>query len=140
MTPRCTACVFVLSCVLLLMHAVVGVAAVPPASEGAAATPGSIFTLAGDPLIEGMATMFGQGFSAMAVSGRTLYIAGGGTDVIHAVDMSTDEERVIAGTSAAGFGGDGGRRSPLSSMIRTAWWLTSRATCWSPIAPMGACG
>ncbi len=108
MTPRCTACVFVLSCVLLLMHAVVGVAAVPPASEGAAATPGSIFTLAGDPLIEGMATMFGQGFSAIAVSGRTLYIAGGGTDVIHAVDMSTDEERVIAGTSAAGFGGDGG--------------------------------
>jgi hypothetical protein len=82
--------------------------AASPAPELEGAAPGTISTLAGDPLIEGMATTFGQGVSAMAVSGQTLYIADNEADLIRTVDMSTDEERVIAGTSAAGFGGDGG--------------------------------
>jgi NHL repeat len=109
MTACRTACVFVFSCVLLLTQvAATTAAAAAPASEAAAAAPGSIFTLAGDPLIEGRATAFGQSVEAMAVSGQTLYIADGEADVIRALDTSTDEERVIAGTSAKGFGGDGG--------------------------------
>jgi trimeric autotransporter adhesin len=108
MTPRRPACLLVCSCVLLLMQAAASADAAPPVSGWAAAAPGTISTLAGGPLLEGMATTFGQGVSAMAVSGQTLYIADSGADVIRAVDMSTDEERVIAGTSAAGYGGDGG--------------------------------
>ncbi len=111
MTLRRTARSFMCSCLLLFALAVAVVAVVPPASGWAAATPGSISTLAGDPLIEGMATTFGQGLSGTVVSGQVLYIADGETDVIRAVDISTDEERVIAGTSAAGFGGDGGPAS-----------------------------
>jgi hypothetical protein len=107
MNTRRSACVFVFSCVLLLTQAAASADAAAPVSGWAAAAPGSIFTLAGDPLIEGMATTFGQGISAMAVSGQTLYIADSGADVIRAVDMSTDEEHVIAGTSAAGYGDDG---------------------------------
>ncbi|HEY3828910.1 MAG TPA: hypothetical protein VGL57_06915 [Solirubrobacteraceae bacterium] len=95
----------------MLTQAVTGAAAAPPASGRAAATPGSISTLAGDPLIEGPAKTFGQSASAMAVSGQTLYMADSATDVIRAVDMKTDVERVIAGTSAGAFGGDGGRAS-----------------------------
>jgi NHL repeat len=103
--------VVIVSCCLMLGW-LTGVArAASPAPALARAAPGTIFTLAGDPLIEGMATTFGQGVSAMAVSERTLYIADSAADVIRAVDMSTDEERVIAGTSAAGYGGDGGPAS-----------------------------
>jgi hypothetical protein len=90
------------------------VAAGPPLTRptaAGAAPPGTISTLAGDPLIEGMATTFGQDVSAMAVSGQTLYIADSEADVIRAVDVGTDMESVIAGTSAAGFGGDGGPAS-----------------------------
>jgi hypothetical protein len=111
MIPRRTARAFVYRCLLLLALAVAVVAVVPPASGWAAATPGSISTLAGDPLIEGPAKTFGQSVGAMAVSGQTLYIADDATDVIRAVDMNTDIESVIAGTSAAGFGGDGGPAS-----------------------------
>ncbi len=111
MNTRRSACVLVCSCVLLLTQAAATADAVPPKSLPTPAAPGTIFTLAGDPLIEGLATTFGQGVSAMAVSGQTLYIADSGADAIRAVDMSTDEERVIAGTSAAGYGGDGGPAS-----------------------------
>jgi hypothetical protein len=111
MIPRRTARAFVYSSLLLFALAVAGVAVVPPASGWAAATPGSISTLAGDPLIEGPAQTFGQSASAMVVSGQTLYIADDAADVIRAVDMNTDIESVIAGTSAAGFGGDGGPAS-----------------------------
>ncbi len=111
MIPRRTARAFVYSSLLLFALAVAVVAAVPPASGWAAATPGSISTLAGDPLIGGPAKTFGQSASAMVVSGQALYIADSETDVIRAVGMSTDGDRVIAGTSAAGFGGDGGPAS-----------------------------
>lgn len=113
MTHRRAVRVSVCSCLLLLLlaRAVTAVAALPPASPPTPAAPGSISTLAGDPLIEGMATTFGQGVSAMAVSGQTLYVADSAADVIRAVDMNTDVETVIAGTSAAGFGGDGGPAS-----------------------------
>src|SRR6202034_3182366 len=47
----------------------------------------------------------------MDASGQTLYMADSAADVIRAVDMKTDVERVIAGTSAGAFGGDGGRAS-----------------------------
>jgi hypothetical protein len=111
MTARRTACVFVFSCVLLLTQAAATADAAPPVSGWAASVPGSIFTLAGDPLIEGRASTFGQSITAIAVSGQTLYVADNDADVIRAVDISTDEERVIAGTSAAGFGSDGGPAS-----------------------------
>ncbi len=107
MIPRRTARAFVYSSLLLFALAVAVVAVVPPASGWAAATPGGISTLAGDPLIEGPAKAFGQSVGAMAVSGQKLYIADDAADVIRAVDMNTDIEGVIAGTSAAGFGGDG---------------------------------
>jgi NHL repeat len=108
MIARRTACAFAVSCVLLLAQAVTGEAAVPPVSSPTPTAPGGIFTLAGDPLIEGRATAFGQSVAAMAISGQMLYIADSEADAIRALDTSTDEERVIAGTSAAGFGGDGG--------------------------------
>jgi sugar lactone lactonase YvrE len=99
----------VYSGLLLFALAATGVAAVPHVSLSTpAATPGGISTLAGDPLIEGPAKTIGQSVGAMAVSGQTLYIADDAADVIRAVDMNTDIESVIAGTSAAGFGGDGG--------------------------------
>jgi hypothetical protein len=107
MIPRRTARVFLCSCFLLLTQAVTG-AAVVPSAWGATAAPGSISTLAGDPLIEGPAKTFGQSASAMAMSGQTLYVADSAADVIHAVDMKTGFESVVAGTSAAAFGGDGG--------------------------------
>jgi hypothetical protein len=107
MTARRTAWVFVFGCVLLLTQAAASADAAPPVSGWAAAAPGSIFTLAGDPLIEGVATTFGQSFSELAVSGQTLYIADSEADVIRAVDMPTDAESVVAGTSAEGFAGDG---------------------------------
>ncbi|MGA9874943.1 MAG: hypothetical protein WBQ21_03955 [Solirubrobacteraceae bacterium] len=111
MIPSCTAHVFLRSCLLLFALAVIGVVAVPPESGWAATAPGSISTLAGDPLIEGPAMTFGQSVEAMAVSGQTLYIADSTADVIRAVDVNTDVESVIAGTSAAAFGGDGGPAS-----------------------------
>ena len=111
MTPRRTSRLFLRSCLLVFALAVTGAVAVPPESGWAAAAPGSISTLAGDPLIEGPASAIGQGVSEMAMSGQTLYIADGEANVIHAVNMNTDLERVIAGTSAAGFGGDGGPAS-----------------------------
>jgi sugar lactone lactonase YvrE len=111
MTPRRTARVLVCSCLLLLARAVTAEAAVPLVSPPTPAAPGSISTLAGDPLIEGTATTFGQGVSAMAMSGQTLYVADSEADVIRAVDIGTDMESVIAGASAAGFGGDGGPAS-----------------------------
>jgi hypothetical protein len=111
MTPRRTARVLVCSCLLLLARAVTAEAAVPLVSPPTPAAPGSISTLAGDPLIAGTATTFGQGVSAMAVSGQTLYVADSEADVIRAVNIGTDMESVIAGTSAAGFGGDGGPAS-----------------------------
>jgi hypothetical protein len=80
-------------------------------SSTALAVPGTISTLAGDPLVEGLASTFGQSVSAIAVSGQTLYVADNHADVIRAVNISTDEESVIAGTSAAGIGGDGGPAS-----------------------------
>lgn len=107
MIPRRTARVFVCNRLLLLALAVTGALAVPPTS-GWAATPGNISTLAGDPLIEGVATTFGQDVSAMATSGQTLYIADSTADAIRAVDMRTDAESVLAGTSGKGFAGDGG--------------------------------
>lgn len=107
-----TARAFVFSCLLLLALAVAVVAVVPPESGWAAATPGSISTLAGNPLIEGPAKTFGQSASAMVVSGQKLYIADDAANVIRVIDMSTDIESVIAGTSAAGLGGDG---SPASA-------------------------
>ncbi|HTA15268.1 MAG TPA: hypothetical protein VK781_10485 [Solirubrobacteraceae bacterium] len=113
MIPRRTARVFLYSCLLLLAQAVTGAAVVPP-SWGAAATPGSISTLAGDPLIDGPAKAFGQNISAMAVSGQTLYIADSEADLIHAVNMKMGLESVVAGTSAAAFGGDGGPATAAS--------------------------
>ncbi len=106
MIPRRTARAFLCGCLLPFALAVAGVVVAPPAS-GAAATPGSISTLAGDPLIEGPAKTFGQDIQAMAMSGQTLYIADSTADVIRAVDSGTSVESVIAGTSAAGFSGDG---------------------------------
>lgn len=114
MTLRHTARVFVCNGLLLLALTVTGVLAAPPTSGWAATGgvgPGNISTLAGDPLIEGPAKTFGQGVSAMAVSGDTLYIADSAADVIRAVDTRTDAESVLAGTSAEGFGGDGGPAS-----------------------------
>ena len=111
MTARRTARVFVCICLPLLARAVTAVAAVPTVSLPTPAAPGNISTLAGDPSIEGRASAIGQGVSAMAVSGQTLYVADGPADVIRAVDVGTDMESVIAGTSAAGFGGDGGPAS-----------------------------
>ncbi|HEY3758816.1 MAG TPA: hypothetical protein VGL37_03595 [Solirubrobacteraceae bacterium] len=111
MTARRSACVFLCSSILLLAQAAAATAsaaAASPPSGLAAAAPGSIFTLAGDPLLKGRASAFGQGVSAMVVSGQTLYIADSEADVIRAVDTGTDVERTIAGTSAAGFGGDEG--------------------------------
>lgn len=111
MIARRTACALAAGLVLLLTQAAAAAAATPPVSGWAAAAPGSIFTLAGNPLVEGPAGTIGQSVTAMAVSNQTLYIADGEADAIRAVDMSTDIESVIAGTSAAGFGGDGGPAS-----------------------------
>src|SRR5580658_9401995 len=116
MTPRRTARAFMRRRLPLFTLAVAGVVAaggpIPPAAAapggvvtlaGApAAAPGTISTLAGNPLIEGPATTFGQEASGMAVSGQTLYMADSSKDVIHAVDIGTGTESVIAGTSAAG--------------------------------------
>jgi ferredoxin len=111
MTPRRTARAFVCRRLLLFTLAVTGVVAAGGPIPLAAAAPGTISTLAGNPLIEGPATTFGQEVSGMAVSGQKLYIADDSKDVIHAVDIATDTESVIAGTSAAGFSGDGGPAS-----------------------------
>jgi hypothetical protein len=111
MTPGRAARVFACSCLLLLARAVSAAAAVPLVSPPTPAAPGTISTLAGDPLLEGPASAIGQGVSAMASFGQALYVADSEADVIRAVDLGTDMESVVAGTSAAGFGGDGGQAS-----------------------------
>ncbi len=81
----------------------------PSAAFAVAGTtkPGTISTLAGNPLVGGIATSIGQKPDAVLTSHSTLYVADRYQGVVHAIDMRTDVETTVAGTGGRGYLGDG---------------------------------
>ena len=71
--------------------------------------PGIISTVAGGGLGEGKALTIGQNTAGgLAMFGSTLYVGDPLRDVVRAVNLSTSDERVVAGNGQPGSTGDGG--------------------------------
>ncbi|MDQ4134175.1 MAG: RICIN domain-containing protein [Actinomycetota bacterium] len=84
-----------------------------PLASGAPAAPGQVTTFAGS-VGEGFATRIAQSPTAVAVRGMTLYVADytfaavDQRSVVRALDLTTGQQRAVAGSGFAGFSGDGG--------------------------------
>ena len=95
-----------------LLAYIPGAAAAEPTLERVAGTIG-----------EGRATNVGQRPQGIAVHGTTLYISDGdGTDVVRALDLTTGQERIVAGTTA------GARRDNVPATTTTLYDPTGMAT------------
>jgi trimeric autotransporter adhesin len=85
------------------------IAIAPPSIVRASGpAPGTITTVAGGGLGVGVATQISQRPHGLARYGSTLYIADDQANLVRALDTTTGQESVYAGTGAAGSNGDGG--------------------------------
>lgn len=101
----------VLPASLLLVVTVVGTAAqlVATAPPAAAWSPGAINLLSGGAGGPGPATLIGQDPEGIAVNGTTMYVSDPENEVVRAVDLTTGQSAIVAGTGIQGFAGDSGQ-------------------------------